>query len=460
MGGGYRTQMADELKALGAFRGTDIGYELDGQANRAQAAAMLVRLLGKEAEALGQTYVTPFTDVPDWAMPYVGYLYTQGITNGISATEFGASRQTTYQQYLTFVLRALGYDSNTDFKWDESQNKAAEINMVSSYDIQKLRSKSFLRDDMVYLSYQGLKAFSKGTSARLVDKLLADGSLKAANNTQSILGNRSANSGNSVNYGGAVQFGEYVYYVEGINGSIYKISEKNLFNNDFADKQLIAAGKYRELSLASGYLYFAGADGGYFRCGLGGGEVTKITSDTAAYANVVRGVVYYKNYSDSGKLYRINVDGSGRAKLTDVEVGAVNAFEDYVFFMNKDDDFKSYRVSVDGGPAIKVGDGQAWRLNVVDGVIFCGDLDKNLFRMNADGAGRIKLYTSAKDVDLVLFHDGYIYFTSGGDELSRLNVETKAVESLMTFSSWPQSLAYINNAVVVATTDVTYFLLG
>ena len=36
---------------------------------------MLVRLLGGEAEAEVNVYQTPFTDVPDWAQPYVGWLY-------------------------------------------------------------------------------------------------------------------------------------------------------------------------------------------------------------------------------------------------------------------------------------------------------------------------------------------------------------------------------------------------
>lgn len=42
---------ADTLNKLGLFNGTESGYELDRAADRAEAATMLVRLLGKEAEA-------------------------------------------------------------------------------------------------------------------------------------------------------------------------------------------------------------------------------------------------------------------------------------------------------------------------------------------------------------------------------------------------------------------------
>jgi hypothetical protein len=71
---------------------------------------MLIRLLGKEAEATGSYWWHPFTDVDDWASSYVGYAYQKGITNGISATKFGGgATPSTAAQYVTFVLRALGY---------------------------------------------------------------------------------------------------------------------------------------------------------------------------------------------------------------------------------------------------------------------------------------------------------------------------------------------------------------
>lgn len=43
---------------------------------------MLVRLLGKEAEAEKLTYTAPFTDLKGWEKPYVQYLYDNGLANG------------------------------------------------------------------------------------------------------------------------------------------------------------------------------------------------------------------------------------------------------------------------------------------------------------------------------------------------------------------------------------------
>ena len=42
---------ADALSALGLFKGTDLGYELDKPLTRVQALVMLVRLSGNEIEA-------------------------------------------------------------------------------------------------------------------------------------------------------------------------------------------------------------------------------------------------------------------------------------------------------------------------------------------------------------------------------------------------------------------------
>ena len=76
-------QMADSLYEAKLFLGAgtnDRGepqYQLGQTATRVQAVTMLVRILGKEAEAKqnAASYKTPFTDVPKWADKYVAYAY-------------------------------------------------------------------------------------------------------------------------------------------------------------------------------------------------------------------------------------------------------------------------------------------------------------------------------------------------------------------------------------------------
>ena len=106
---------AQTLHELGLFKGTGTDaagkpvFDLNRAPTRAEAVTMLVRLLGKEDEALAGDWNTPFIDVADWAKPYVGYAYANGLTAGVSQTRFGSESSVTAAQFLTFVLRALGY---------------------------------------------------------------------------------------------------------------------------------------------------------------------------------------------------------------------------------------------------------------------------------------------------------------------------------------------------------------
>ena len=62
---------AQMLYDLGLFRGTEKGFELEQPMTRAEAAVMLTRFLGAEQTALEGAWTHPFTDVPEWAAPYL-----------------------------------------------------------------------------------------------------------------------------------------------------------------------------------------------------------------------------------------------------------------------------------------------------------------------------------------------------------------------------------------------------
>jgi hypothetical protein len=115
------TKAANTLHTLGLFNGTGKDasgnpiYDLDRVPTRNEAVTMLVNLLGKGDEAKKGTWDTPFTDVADWAKPYVGYAYVNDLTSGTSATTYDGGNTVTASQYLTFVLRALGYKNGIDF---------------------------------------------------------------------------------------------------------------------------------------------------------------------------------------------------------------------------------------------------------------------------------------------------------------------------------------------------------
>lgn len=175
----YRAQyfdLADALKAMDLFRGSNIGYELSRGATRTEALVMLLRLLGEEEEALAYTGTHPFNDVDAWAAPYVAYAYSKGYTRGISANKFGARDLTTANHYMTFLLRALGYDDTKgDFSWDHAMEYAVTRKILSQNERSAVERSGFQRDQMVFVSYYALFANKKNEDIRLLDELIAKG---------------------------------------------------------------------------------------------------------------------------------------------------------------------------------------------------------------------------------------------------------------------------------------------
>ena len=163
---------ADMLNALGLFKGTENGYELDKPLTRMEALIMLIRLSGSETEALygSEEYTHPFTDAPDWedAGKYLGYAYEKGLTLGATETTFEPEARADLQMYITFALRALGYaDTDEATVWDTWETLASSAGLLSE-DVDR---ENFLRGDAVLISRAALDATVNGDDATLKDTL-------------------------------------------------------------------------------------------------------------------------------------------------------------------------------------------------------------------------------------------------------------------------------------------------
>lgn len=179
--GNQYEQEAERLKEIGVFKGTGNGFELERAPTRLEGAIMFVRLLGGGAEAKEKNYSHPFEDVPAWGSYYVGYLYHNGLTKGISSTEFGSSGIMVAKSYLTFMLRALNYDDSAgDFSWSQAVEKAREIGLVTEHLFSELKADELLRDHVAVISFNALKQNKKGTTISLARKLVEDGAFTEA----------------------------------------------------------------------------------------------------------------------------------------------------------------------------------------------------------------------------------------------------------------------------------------
>ncbi len=161
---------ADMLYLAGMFKGTGKNadgtpdYSLDKCPTREEALVMLIRLLGEEERALSFNLACKFTDVSNWAKPYVAYAYEEGITKGISDTQFGKGNITA-QQYATFMMRALALTEGIDYSYDTALKDFSK--MRGTYFTSE--PAKFLRADMVNMSMNALMLTNKEKNLPLVE---------------------------------------------------------------------------------------------------------------------------------------------------------------------------------------------------------------------------------------------------------------------------------------------------
>ncbi len=163
---------AEKLWNLGLFLGSDGSFNLDKKMTRGESAVMVTRLLGKEEEALHNIKSIPFTDVPSWSKPYVSYLYNNKITFGVSDNLYGNDEPVSAAQYITFVLRVLGYKDGSDFQWDRAADFAYEIGLIGETCLNNYRTNpEFLRDNAALISYSALYLQNDRQNGLLIDKI-------------------------------------------------------------------------------------------------------------------------------------------------------------------------------------------------------------------------------------------------------------------------------------------------
>ena len=172
---GEAEQAAWTLFHYGLFQGVSQDsrgfpdFALEETPTRAQGVTMLVRLLGKESAALSGSWTTPFTDVPVWAAPYVGYAYEHGLTYGVSDTLFSPDAPIRATEYLTLVLRSMGYVSGEDFQWDRAWTLANRLKLTGG--AYNTKNAPFDRGDVAWVSLRALDAEKKSGAGTLREDL-------------------------------------------------------------------------------------------------------------------------------------------------------------------------------------------------------------------------------------------------------------------------------------------------
>lgn len=172
---------ADALHALNLFMGYGDDadgnpvYGLDDDLNRAQGLVLLIRMLGKEAEAKACTDSHPFTDVDAGYKCYVAYAYKTGLTKGVSATKFGSNDLMNSTMFTTFCLRALGYTdsgANADFAYNDAAAFAEQKGITAA---EQGENGGITRGGAVLEFWDTLCSPVKGKDTLLADRLISAG---------------------------------------------------------------------------------------------------------------------------------------------------------------------------------------------------------------------------------------------------------------------------------------------
>ena len=185
---GSNEDEAIALKTIGLFKGTsDTDLALERTLTRDQGITLVVRILGKEDEALAlseeeiSAELAKMADaaaIPGWARPYAAFALKEKITTGVGhngVTSFDAATPLSGKLFTTLVLRALGY---VDVDYNNPWDTAVDAGVLTAGQTITLAKDSIIRDDAVAALYGAVKngVLADGKT-KLLDKLIADGAV-------------------------------------------------------------------------------------------------------------------------------------------------------------------------------------------------------------------------------------------------------------------------------------------
>ncbi len=188
--------MAAALNKLGILQGSNGNFHLNDKTTRTEAAALIIRMLGKANYVIQNTEQlknTKYPDVPskEWYAPYVGYCTQYNIMVGNPDGKFSPNQNINEKAFLKMALCALGYVYNTDFDWSNVYQKAYLAGIVTdpAYAAKAQDNNNYLRSDAVQVLYNSLNAMKKGTSTKMVFTLVNEGAFaRDVIDTSGILG--------------------------------------------------------------------------------------------------------------------------------------------------------------------------------------------------------------------------------------------------------------------------------
>ena len=148
------------MKAVSVMVGDENGnFNPDKNVTRAEMAVVMANLLDLQVEDFVGASI-PFTDVPEWAHSFVAACYADGITGGISATQYGSNNSVTATQAALMLLKALGYfQYGSDFGTDWQVATIKQASNVGLFEgIDSARNAAMTRNEVAQIALNALES--------------------------------------------------------------------------------------------------------------------------------------------------------------------------------------------------------------------------------------------------------------------------------------------------------------
>ena len=168
---------AERLYYLGLMSGVGmldgrINFALERPLTKLECLVMAIRLTGVETDVLEKQYSHPFTDVPDWGAPYVGYFYEQGLLTCREDKCFSPDTEVSTNVFMKYMLNALGYTSSG------SNYSQAETALIGQHiGICGESVSAITRGDAALMMYRTLDTTVQGSEQLLSYTLVESGIL-------------------------------------------------------------------------------------------------------------------------------------------------------------------------------------------------------------------------------------------------------------------------------------------
>ena len=145
------------LQAVGIMTGDENGnFNPDGSITRNEMAVIMAHLLNLDYDYYRGT--NPFTDVPEWAAPYVAACAAEGVVAGIGNGQYGGNQKVTAAQASLMIMKALGYFQNAeDFGSDWQVATIRQASYINLFDrINATAESALTRAQVAQLVLNGL----------------------------------------------------------------------------------------------------------------------------------------------------------------------------------------------------------------------------------------------------------------------------------------------------------------